>query len=233
MNRAHLSLKQAFAGIPEAIAKLAGLEWTETLTLRAEATAPAELDRLDPFFDSIGSWDAGRREVIIDVGRCERKWPTHSANVLIEVAVTHFCARTVVQLGTHPRTGKQYIGWDAEAKRFAAERYPLRPNHRFYDELVREQQLFTQLFTYLHLLERNDDDEIAAFHRLSRGHCGLYELDYCGSSDAILIDHLLVHDWRLEAQADRAGTALKASRILGWHTRQVPLEKADILDWVE
>lgn len=90
--------------------------------------------------------------------------------------------------------------------------------------------MFTQIFTYLHLLAANDADELAAFHRLSQGHCGLYGLNYCGSPDARLVHSLLVRDWAAEIKADPNGSAQEARQVLGWLTREKPVEKEDILD---
>ena len=228
MDDARLSLKRSFVGIGAEIAVLAGVEWTETLTLRAGTIHPPELDQPDPFFDSLGSWDAERREVVVDVERCERKKPVRSTEALIEIVAVHFCAKAVVQLGIHQRTRKLYVGWDAAEKRFAVEPHPLTPHSRFYDTLVREQELFTQIFTYLHLLDRNEVDELGAFHRLSEGHFGLYALDYSGSPCAGLIDSLLVRDWRREADANRSETAAAARQVFGWLTREVPVDRTDL-----
>lgn len=227
----HIEFKEDFADIALNMAALGGVAWMETLSLRAGVVDPRELDRLDPFFDSLGVWNAVRREVVVDVARCKRTNLGCSSIALIEVVAAHFCAKAVVQLGVHPLTKKQYVGWNAPEKRFTTERYALQPPHHYYDSLVREQQLFTQIFTYLHLLARNDADELNAFHRLSQGHCGLYALNYCGSPDAPLIDQLLVHDWQDEAKADRNGTVARARKVLGWLTRDVPLDKEDIDDW--
>ena len=116
-------------------------------------------------------------------------------------------------------------------KQFAAESYPLKPNHRFYDPLVRQQELFTQIFTCLHLLARNDADALNAFRWLSQGHCGLYMLNYVGSVDARWIDGRMVCDWQYEANADRKQTAAEARHLLGWLTREKSVDKSDMDDF--
>jgi len=230
MNGAHISLERSFVGLGAEIAALAGMDWAETPSLDAGTIGPPELDRLDPFFDSLGAWNAATRTIVVDVGRCERKRAKHSANALTEIVVAHFCAKAVVHLGIHPQTAKQYVGWNASGKEFSAEGYPLKPCHRFYDPLVREQELFTQIFTHLYLLAQNIPDELAAFRYLSQGHCGLYALNYVGSPDAHLIHSLLVRDWQSEAEASPVSTAAKARRLLGQFTRGVMVDKMDIED---
>lgn len=138
MISAPVSLKRSFVGVGADIADLAGLKWTQTLSLRSRTIPPPALDRLDPFFDSLGGWDAAQREVFVDVERCERKRSMCSAKALIEIVTVHFCAKAVVQLGVHPQTGRGYIGWNDPEKVFAAEGHPLKPNHHVYDLLVRE-----------------------------------------------------------------------------------------------
>jgi hypothetical protein len=215
------------------IAALAGLTWTEEVVLLPAIIAPPELDRLDPFFDSLGCWDEKTRTIRVDLGRCSLKSGPSPSNALVEAVAAHFCAEAVVQLGVHPRTGNSYVRWNDPSKVFAKEGYPLRPVHRFYDALVREQQLFTQIFTSLYLAGWHDAAVTTIFDRLSHGHCGLYALNYSDSLDARLVDPLLARPWASEIKADPSGTAQAARQALGWLTREVPVGKEDMWNFDE
>jgi len=68
------------------------------------------------------------------------------------------------------------------------------------------------------------------FRRLSRGHCGLYEISYGGAPDARFVDKLLQRDRGAEIEADPRSTALKASHVLGWLTRDLSLERDQLIN---
>ena len=181
----------------------------------------------DPFFGALGCWDPTNSTIHVYGDRCEEAAEVlrEPPSILRYLTVVHFCAKAVVHVGVHPITGKQYVDWDAPRNTFAQEHYPFKPTHRFYDSLVREQEWFTQIFTYLYLKDSNNAGELAAFTHLSQGHFGLYALKF---TEAWRLHNLLKRDWLAETDADPLATAAAASRILGWRTRDVPPEKSDI-----
>ena len=202
------------------IAKLAGLEFAHKVLLCDSTIGSSALDRIDPFFDSLGEWDAVNFVIKIDRGRCRRKCPAGCVpNALINTVIAHFCAKAVVHVGIHPKTEHQYIGWNAPGKQFSAENYTLRPTHQFYDALVREQELFTQIFTYLYLMARQNPDELNSFNFISQGHCELYDLNYSEPPNSRLVPNSLAKDWRRDGRADQA------KLILGILTRGFPPSK--------
>lgn len=205
------------------IAEMAGLIWTESVSLRESRIEPDDLNRIDPFLDSLGRWDPIHREIVVDTGRC-KKVP-HSLEAVISTVVTHFCAKAVVHHGIHPVTNQQYLNWDDPGKEFEREGYPLKPTHPFYDELVREQELSTQIFTYLYLVRSGEPAVTQVFKHLSQGCCGLYSLHYDDSPDNIRVDKMLARDWERGAESDPEGTAADARYILGVLMRGLSLDK--------
>jgi hypothetical protein len=209
------------------------VEWECDISVREAEIGPEELDRLDPFFDSLGRWDGARGEIVIDRGRCERKRLVATTEAVVKAVTIHFCAKAVVQLGVHPGSGMAYIDWDAPAKTFAAEEYPLRPSHAFYAPLVREQELWTQIFAYLYLVNHGATATAEAFLRLSQGHCALYALNYIGLPERRHLPSILVRNWKRDAEENPVNTAACARQIFRWETRGVSVSKEDVFecDW--
>ena len=152
---------------------------------------------IDPCFDSLGEWNYGTRTITLDDARCRQAadhFMVPYASLRTAVLV-HFCARVVVQLGIHPETGNAYLHWDDATKMFAREPYSLRPNGHFYDSLVREHLLFAQIFSRLHLKAQNDPNTLKAFELLSKGHYGLYDLNYRDWSDHRFVPSEIQVNW--------------------------------------
>ena len=235
MNQPDAQYERDWRDACEDIAALAGLKPFETLRFRYAPVGPAELDSLDPFFDALGAWDPVHRTLTVDDGRCTRA-ASHlqcSAEDLIRVTGVHFCAKAVVHLGEHPRTGNRYLGWNDPAKSFASETYPLKPNHRFYDPLVREQELFVQIFSAICLLEVCDTIGFKVLLHLSSGHCGLYSLSYSDPMESVYVSSDLRWDWGKEIVSEINAAKRDAKRIFGELTRGVPLDREKMFDDLE
>ena len=141
---------------------------------------------------------------------------------VVRTVITHFCAHAVTLLGVHPVTGKKYINAGDPTKMFKNS-----PScHGVH--LIREEELFAQIVTYLWTFWNADPAELRLFRLLSQGHAGLYSLGPDG-----LLPRVLRRDWKALIEADQAKAAEKAARALGLLTRGVPAEREDLLGDVD
>lgn len=212
-------------------ADLAGLQWNERIGVEWTNTYPPEFDDLDPFFDSLGTFDLDARRILIYQQRCVRSasllkahWP-----VVVRVVVVHFCARAVVLLGIHPKTGKSYVDAGNPAMMFKNEPYAWRAPHHYYDDLVRQELLFAQIFGYLWLFWNKDAGEKRVFDLLSIGHAHLYSLVPTAHVHPLLFRH-----WKSVIEADQVAAARGAAHALAILTRGVPISRGDVMtEWPE
>lgn len=202
-------------------AELANLKWAETITAQFVTGSKLPLANIDPFFESIGTWDTVDKTISV----YRDSWLEGSRRLgtgfraVQNVVVIHFCAHAVTQLGVHPRTKKQYLGVGKLAKMFVTENYPLKPSHGFYDQIIREEEFFAQIFSYLLLWLRQDRTELEVFDRLSVGHCALYDLHQSSlPSD-------LTENWRDKIRSDPLDVALRARKLFARRTRGVPVTR--------
>ena len=140
------------------------------------------------------------------------------------VVLVHHCAHAVTQLGVLSETGKTYIRYGDPAKAFKHENYPLKPTHDFYNDLIREEERFAQIFACLLLFGNNDLEELRVFNSLSQGHCGLYEIKASN-----LVRGELCRDWHQEVDSDRERAIQRAARTLAIMTRGSQIDGRDIL----
>jgi hypothetical protein len=204
------------------LADLAGLEWNERIDVEWTNSYPRQLDCLDPFFDSLGSFDAKAGRIQIYESRCVRSaslikahWP-----LIVRVAVIHFCARAVVLLGIHPQTGKSYINPANASMMFKTEPYPWRATHERYDASVRQELLFAQIFTYISIVMSDQPEEKRLFKLLSIGHADLYSL-----VPTRCIHPLLFRHWKSMIETDPMAAAREAANVLGVLTRGVAITR--------
>ena len=216
------------------IAKLAGVTWDEKVSLGPGRIGPAKLDELDPFFDALGSWEPQTRAITIDRDRCTRArkhFHLKGDEDILNAVAVHFCAKAVVHLGVHPETGKQYVDWDDPQRTFANEGYPMKPNHRFYDPLVRIQELFINIFGYGYFYAWKDEGALAAFKKLSAGHCGLYGISYEApqrDGDFVRPNSIRL-DWLSEIDTGLDPAMKMARHRFGFVTRDVLITKRTLL----
>ena len=207
------------------LSELAGLQWSETIDYQFIDAEPSEVDKLDPFFESLGRWNESTRTVQVFRNRCHHVAARFHASLssVEQVVLVHHCAHAVTQLGVLPETGKTYIRFGDPAKAFKHENYPLKPTHEFYNDLIREEERFAQIFAYLLLVGKNDSEELRVFNSLSQGHCGLYEIAACN-----LVRGELRHDWRQEVINDQRLAIQCAARTLATKTRGSQNNKCDL-----
>ena len=166
----------------------------------------------------------------MDAKRCSRLKPPHTSGAVLTTVLIHFCAKAVVHSGIHPETRSTYNDWDNPEKTFGTERHPHKFKYDFLVDLVRQQEFFTQIFTWLYLAPGGDPGITNAFERLSQGWAGLYSLNYDIPLHQSFIEHeWLRRNWREEIASNFEAAKAKAARLLAIYTRGSPLEKWDMV----
>jgi hypothetical protein len=203
------------------IAGLAGLRWEETDVSICQDNAPTSpVEQLDPFFESLGSWNPRTKTIMVYQNRCRRYASSMGSSILAVLRATalHHIAHAVIELGVHPVTGNKHLAPGNPAKSVANENPSRGLNHSFYDRLIRDEECFAQVFAFAYLLANNDSEELRVFNRLSQGHAGIYSL-----APEPPVHPLLRRNWRTEIEADTDKAMADASMILGHLTRGCPL----------
>lgn len=219
--------RKEFDNICEALAELAGLSWPasgQSTALRQEDAGPAP-ENCDPFFELLGRWDAERNEVVLYQDRCQ--WAAKRLGLdeatIQRCTLVHFAAHAVLVYGEPQKIDFTYAYWrngegDQQGqKAFADESSSHQVTHRHYDKLIRGEELFVQLLSYLYLTESSTSDAAAleAFTRLSQGHCDLYSLKGKYRS----VDPRMRTDWAADFDKDRKAAKEKVASLVPKITR--------------
>lgn len=225
-SKLKLLLPERLQSICEDIAEMAGLRWeNQTITTRREDAQPAPVEQIDPFFESLGYWDKDTKTVVVFQNRCARCAERLHASVVTTMRVVgiHHIAHAVLDSGVHPSTGQTLAAAFAASHFFADEAYPHKPNHPHYDALIRDRELFAQIFSYLYLKAYAHHEQVRIFDELSQGHAGLYDL-----SPEQHVHHLLRRDWRAEINTDWEKVAKLAALTFGLMAGAVSVSKGQI-----
>jgi hypothetical protein len=191
------------------IAEMAGLRWeNQTIETRREYAQPAPVERIDPFSESLGFWDKNTNTVVVFQNRCLRCAGLLHASAVTTMRVVgiHYVAHAVLDYGVHPNTGQTLAAAFQSSLAFADEPHSQNPAHHHFDGLIRDRELFAQVFSYLYLKAYADREQLRIFLELSDGHSGLYDL-----SPERYVHHLLRRDWKAEIDADWEKTAKLAA----------------------
>lgn len=193
------------------------MEWADAV--------PDDLDLIDPFFESLGAFDPHARRILLYQKRClscATRFRTHWMTV-VRVVTTHFCSHAVTLLGVHPKTGRKYIGAGNPGKMFKNEPYASRVAHHYYGELIREEELFAQIFAYLWIYWNAHPGERRVFNLLSAGHADLYSLVPNGYVHPLLFRH-----WKELIEGNQVAAAREAAHALAIATRGVPVSRGTL-----
>jgi hypothetical protein len=193
-----------------ALAEVAELQLNESVCCELVNEEMPLLDGVEPFFESLGAWNADTRTIRIFKKRCVLAAGRFLKSVqsVYEVVLRHFCAHAVAHLGVYPNSSKNLASIFNPQHAFKHEAHTPKPAHHHYDNLIRDEELFAQIFSYVLILQDYHPEERRFFQQISRGHEDLYSL-----SPERHVNHLLRQDWRAQIEGDPKQAAEKAAFI--------------------
>jgi hypothetical protein len=199
------------------LSSLAGFAWGDQPSpqILHNALPHVSLDSVvDPFFEILGAWNLKQRQITIDPDRCAwaaKRTNTHSTTIE-RITTVHFAAHAVLALGKATETNASYERWRAEQKPYRNESPRMTCSHQHYNELIRSEELFVQLLSFLYLSDptRIVQDELTAFDLLSEGHDALYSLD----SEHDSIPYEMRRDWKKEISDDGKAASTELAQLI-------------------
>lgn len=229
MSSPYLPLPTPIAAVCDEIAENAGVRWNEPkLAVLFEDAPPDPVEQIDPFFESLGRWDREAGTITVYRNRCRKCAEQYLSSVfaVAQVVAIHHIAHAVTQLGEHLVNGNTYIDAGNPANTVRNERNHTSTWSPFYDDLIREEELFAQIFTYRYLLASHDPGEpqLRVFDLISAGKDDIFTL-----APQSLVPQLARRDWKAEIDADPERAMRTAAVIFGHLTRAVPVDKSELL----
>ena len=201
------------------LSSLAGFAWADRPSpqILHNALPQVSLNSVDPFFEILGAWNLEQRQITIDPDRCAwaaTRFNTHSRTIE-RITTVHFAAHAVLALGNSRRPTRIKTGGLSE-KQYQHEPHWMTCSHHHYDELIRSEELFVQILSYLYLSDpvRSVQDELKAFELLSKGHDDLYSLDYSRKSKYTWIDNGMFRDWKKEISRNRQAASTDLAQLI-------------------
>ena len=209
--------KQSQGELYNELSRLAGFAWGDQQLpqILHNALPHVSLNSVvDPFFEILGAWNLKQRQITIDPDRCAwaaERTNTHSTTIE-RITTVHFAAHAVLALGRVTETNASYERWRAEQKPYRDESPRMTCSHHHYDELIRSEELFVQLLSYLYLSDptRSVQHELTAFELLSQGHGALYSLD----SEHDSIPYYMRRDWKKEISDDGKAASTELAQLI-------------------